>query len=194
MPYLTTVRNGTASPIMADNEIHTNFMVAGGGADGGAIDNDDGSSFYAIHDNFFAYGGHKSDFDGHAKRSYNNVMAYAYTYGSKCVGIMNLPFSDPKAFWAEGFMNNTCVLANAGDTYLDMGDCAVTDATLPRRMLLGGNRIFAPNADVAVTCGKKYTFAEWMSYGFDAGTTVSGAPSSATMMSWARALLGIQGN
>ena len=64
VPYLTTIRNGTVSPIMADNVISSNLMVAGGGANGGAIDNDDGSSFYSIHDNFFVYGGHKSDFDG----------------------------------------------------------------------------------------------------------------------------------
>lgn len=39
---------------------------------------------YLIHDNFHIYGGHKSDFDGHAKRSYNNVALYSYVYGDHC--------------------------------------------------------------------------------------------------------------
>ena len=46
LPYITTVRNGTASTIPAFNEAHHNFIVANYAADGGCLDNDDGSSYY----------------------------------------------------------------------------------------------------------------------------------------------------
>lgn len=44
-----------------------------------AIDNDDGSSFYKTHHNFFVYGeaGLKSDFGGHDNHHENNIYAYA---------------------------------------------------------------------------------------------------------------------
>ena len=39
------------------------------------MDNDDTSSYYKIHHNFFYLGGGvKCDYDGHEKRFYNNVM------------------------------------------------------------------------------------------------------------------------
>ena len=43
---------------------------------GGCVDNDDGSSFYNITFNFFVFGGHKSDFNGHSKRSWGNINVY----------------------------------------------------------------------------------------------------------------------
>ncbi len=61
MPYLFPWPNGTVSGgIKAQyDESSFNFIVAGGGANGGAFDHDDGSSFYLDHDNFEVYGGHK---------------------------------------------------------------------------------------------------------------------------------------
>ena len=52
---------------------------------GGAIDNDDGSSFYDEHHNFAVYGGAKmGNIDGHAKVSHNNVFAFPNVYGKNC--------------------------------------------------------------------------------------------------------------
>ena len=45
-------------------EADSNFIVANYAADGGCLDNDDGSSWYKIHHNFCVFGGHKGDFDG----------------------------------------------------------------------------------------------------------------------------------
>ena len=50
--YITTVATGKPSFIPAVTEISYNFIVADGDADGGAVDNDDGSSYYDIHHNF----------------------------------------------------------------------------------------------------------------------------------------------
>ena len=51
MPYLLPWLNGTAGVGIKRefDEISFNFFVAGGGANGGALDHDDGSSFYHDH-------------------------------------------------------------------------------------------------------------------------------------------------
>lgn len=191
VPYLRNWPNGTAGNGMKSmyDELAYNFIVAGGGANGGGFDHDDGSSFYSIHHNFEVYGGHKSDFDGHAKRSYNNLHAYANVYGSRCVGIMNLPHAATSDFFAEAYVNNTCVLAAAGDAYLDLGSPCSPDSTFPSRMILGNNSLYVPNSTAVVNCGKSYKFQDWMGLGFDNGSTIAELPSSATIVAWARALL-----
>lgn len=53
MPYVTSIADGkTLSAIPAFNVASRNFIVANYGADGGCLDNDDGSSWYRIEDNF----------------------------------------------------------------------------------------------------------------------------------------------
>ena len=60
MPYVTLVRDGvTPSSIPAFNDVHHNMIVANYAADGGCLDNDDGSCWYKIHDNACIFGGHK---------------------------------------------------------------------------------------------------------------------------------------
>ena len=60
LPYLTTVADGvTATTVPAMNDVHNNFIVANYAADGGCLDNDDGSAYYSIHHNFCVFGGHK---------------------------------------------------------------------------------------------------------------------------------------
>jgi len=76
-PYLTTVRTGKPSMVMAWRAIHHNFFIDNYSPQE-AVDNDDGSSFYRTHDNFFVYGaqGMKSDFGGHDNHHENNIYAY----------------------------------------------------------------------------------------------------------------------
>ena len=109
------MRDGTPSTKPATNDVHNNFIVANYAADGGCLDNDDGSSYYDIHHNFCLYGGHKSDFDGHSKISSHNLHIYPSVYGSTCVG--ELQGSLP-AGYAEGYRNNICVLPDASSTYM----------------------------------------------------------------------------
>jgi len=96
VPYITTLRNGTPSIIPAWRNITRNFVISTY-ASQEAIDNDDGSSYYSTHDNFFVYAarGLKSDFGGHDNRHARNV--YAFVNGC----------------WENGnsdrFVNNTCV-------------------------------------------------------------------------------------
>ena len=165
-------------------------VVTNYGADGGCMDNDDGSSWYNLFNNYCVYGGHKSDFDGHSKRSFNNIHAYSNVYGSKCAGIMNLPHVSVNDFFAEGYRGNKCVLAeDAG--YLDLGGGCTPDATLANRILLGNNSIYSPTGAVTVSCGKSYSFAEWAALGLDVGSSVHTLPDAPTIIGWARATLGM---
>ena len=76
-PYITTLRNGTASTIPAWNFINGNFFLANYNPSL-AIDNDDGSSFWQHHGNFIVYGqaGLKFDFGAHDMRAIGNYYAY----------------------------------------------------------------------------------------------------------------------
>ena len=108
MPYVTMVRDGvTPSAIPAYNDVHHNMIVANYAADGGCLDNDDGSAWYKIHDNACLFGGHKSDFDGHSKWSFDNLHLYANVYGDRCVeiGAQVLPLPG----FPDIYANNTCV-------------------------------------------------------------------------------------
>jgi hypothetical protein len=71
--FITSVATGQPSFIPAVTHIHHNFIVADGNADGGAVDNDDGSSHYSIHHNFAIYGGAKiNNIGGHSQVSEQN--------------------------------------------------------------------------------------------------------------------------
>lgn len=128
--------------------------------DAGAVDNDDGSSWYNIHrkaafiepvaqrsfttrgiDNFMLFGGAKSDWGGHDKRSYSNVYAYprwdAYrpipsqshsrfsVYGEGCWKVIAQAM--PQKGHEEGYWNNTCVLTSTGSVYAELPNgCKIT--------------------------------------------------------------------
>ena len=193
VPYLGYV-NGEVSVYMNFYEISYNFFVAGGGANGGCVDSDDGSSRFHTHDNFWIYGGHKSDFDGHQKISYNNIMAFANVYGSRCLAIgMPVKGVDSNGVpFEEGYYNNTCILESAGLEYLSIGGCS----TNPNQyaVITHDNKIYAPNSSVVVTCGSTLNFTEWQATGLDPGTTVNDIPDTATIIGWAANLLSIPQN
>jgi len=127
---------------------------------------------------------------GHAKRSYYNVHAYSSVYGTKCLGISNLPHAAPNDFFAEGYYGNKCILSSAGAPYLQMGSCT-PDATFASRMVVGNNSVFAPNASVTVSCGKGYSFEEWVALGLDVGSTVADLPTVDEMVQMFKDTLGL---
>lgn len=205
LPYITEIRNGeTPSTIPAWNNMHHNMIVANYAADGGCLDNDDGSSYYDIHHNYCVYGGHKSDFDGNSKISSFNLHVYPSVYGSKCFG--ELQYMPPKGY-AEGYHDNTCILpapaapgklpnygtfggfGPGGHTVCD--GSAKSVATLPDSFMLGNNTVYVPGANATVTCNSKLiNFAHFQAMGYDASTMIKGeAPNPAEITMWAKQLL-----
>jgi len=197
VPYTINYPNGTDSGGLKPSydEISYNFLVAGGGANSGALDHDDGSAFYLDHHNFQVYGGHKSNFDGHSKRSAFNIYAFALVYANSCGRVFpSLPPPSPGGLFAEAFTGNTCILGGASDLYFDLGRSGCTPGpALASQMVFGNNTLFAPPGAGAgaVKCGgQTLSFEEWVASGSDPGSTLNGTvPSSQEIVAWARELL-----
>ena len=183
----------TPSSVPGINNMHENFIVANYAADGGCLDNDDGSSYYDIHHNACIFGGHKSDFDGNKKRSFANLHLYPSVYGVTCmsIGAQNLP---PKNY-AEAYFNNTCVLPSAGSNYIRVpGDLKGDPKGFVDGLMLSNNTVYAPRGKVAVEVGsaKPISFEDFQKDGFDTLSRVeSKMPSAEEMVKWIEALLGI---
>ena len=195
-PYTINYPNGTPSGGVKPSldEVAFNFLVAGGGANSGAVDTDDAASFYHIHHNFMVYGGHKSNW-GHAKRSEANLMAFALVYKNTCMRQFPfLPPPSPGGRFAEAYMGNTCILASAGDTYLDLGTDCRPGPSLASQIILANNTLLAPpgSGTGSVKCGDRtLSFSEWLASGSEPGTTLGEVPPTAEIIGWARSLLSI---
>jgi hypothetical protein len=195
LPYFTTIRTGSPSTIPQTNVASGNFIVANYAADGGCLDNDDGSAYYDIHHNFCVFGGHKSDFDGNSKVSRSNLHVFPSVYGTRClnIGAQKLP---PKGY-AEQYRDNVCILPDAGAQYVYVSDfCQSPDAKsgFEAGLILANNTVYAPGANVSIAChdGREaLSFSEFQKLGYDPTTVVRGdMPSADTIIAWAKALLG----
>ncbi len=105
-----------------------------------------------------------------------------------------LPPASPGGLFAEAYIGNTCILAEAGDVYLDLGADCEPGPALGARIVLANNTVLVPpgSGSGGVRCGNQtLSFAEWGATGSDPGTTLGGVPPTAQIIAWARALLSI---
>jgi len=170
-PYLTSVRTGEPSMVMAWREIHHNFLIDNYSPQE-TIDNDDGSCYYKSHDNFLVYGGQgmKNDFGGHDNHHFNNIYAYV----GQAMGL------DKTLEGHEDFFyNNTAILRSA-----DVGGAQCSGA----RTQMHDNRYFTPSGKISL-CGAPLASAQ--EKGMDKGSTVSTTPTDDVVFGWARSLLSI---
>jgi hypothetical protein len=105
LPFITFVRNGTASTEPAMNQFSKNFIF-GAYSPLLDIDTDDGASYYDVHDNVFAYGGYgsKGDFNSHDIRHYRNF--YYWLPRATYSGAHGPAWANTNGW----FLNNTVVL------------------------------------------------------------------------------------
>lgn len=188
-PFVTTVATGKPSLVPAVNKFHHNFIVSNFDADGGAIDNDDGSSYYEEYNNFCIYGGAKmGNFDGHAKKYHGNINAYANVYGKTC--FWNWPKWFPEKPYEEQYYNNTCIL-DASQNYIKMPGSCDFGNTSTIGVIAHDNKVYAPGMSAQVSgCGKSISFQEWEQLKLDPGTTIHDAVDTATIMGWGADMLG----
>ena len=148
VPYITTLRNGSASIVPADRHVHHNFVLGTYNSQE-AIDNDDGSAYYRTYENFLAYAanGLKSDFGGHDNRWSNNVLAYA----GLCFGTPN-PFGYFKGY-NNAFGGNRCVGMGLNGLAVYNSDCKL-DASWN----ITANEVFTADGNATV-CGQAW--ADW---------------------------------
>jgi len=153
------------------------------------IDNDDGSSYYLNHDNFEVYGGHKSNWGGHNKFTYNSINAYAQVYGDgRCCDIETQPPNFVPDF-VDGYYNNTCI-QNPVTPYVINTGCNPVKPDSRTLAITHNNRVYNPTGNATVQCGNKvFTEAQWQALGFDSDTVCKPMPPDAQILSWARDLL-----
>jgi hypothetical protein len=152
LPYVTTVGDGsTPSTVPAYTLAHANLIVANYGADGGCLDNDDGSSYYRIYGNACFFGGHTSPrlirctpyrCMGCTLLTDGVLHCVCARHKSDFDGHSKLSYGNlhihpsvygikcvgelqaaPKKGYAEGYFNNTCVLPSAGAMYARLAGC-----------------------------------------------------------------------
>jgi len=190
-PFLTDVLDGTPSLTPAFNEIHHNFLIGNDGAVN-TIDNDDGSSWYRHHDNYLVYGGHKSNFGGHNKFSYNNINVNAKVYQDGACLRVN---AENIGNYTDGYYNCTCVQDKDGLAAYSLRYCNASDIGGSALPIIHDNRIFNPSGKMTVTCGNGHgtliTEEQLQAAGKDPGTTVGKTPSVDTIINWGRLTLGI---
>jgi len=186
--YLTTVATGQPSYRPAVNEIHHNFIVSNGDADGGAVDNDDGSSYYLEHHNFCIYGGAKmGNIDGHAKVYHSNINAYSHVYGTTC--FWNWPGWFPERPYEEQYFNNTCIIEDQQNYITGPNACSLTNAS-SIGIVAHGNTVVVNGTAMVKICGKSIDAQDWLKLGVDPATTVQGGMSSSDIMALGKAMLG----
>jgi hypothetical protein len=194
--YITTLRNGTASTVPAWNNISGNFLIANYNPSL-AIDNDDGSSYYAHHGNFIVYGqaGLKFDVGAHDVRAVGNYYAFV----DLAFNTNDAPGFHGKRRGSKWFVNNSVILGAGSPSIFGYGygsDCPLIGH--PDLGLIYGNTVHsagpvmvpclntsAPAKGCALSC----TLQHWVAEGHDRGTTVAPVPRDEEVIAAAKRLL-----
>ena len=133
--------------------LRKNFIIANYNSLG-AVDNDDGSSYYKSESNFFVYGGGglKNDFEGHDNWWVNNVIAFPSGpllhngYGGK-VGDPGHGYLDGHE---DGFVGNTAIVGYEGSYAKPI--CAGSPGTT----VMNTSRVFSPKGQLTTDCGASF--------------------------------------
>jgi len=170
-PFLTTVRDGSPSMIMAWRHIHHNFFIDNYSPQED-VDNDDGSAYYQTHDNFLVYGGQgmKNDFGGHDNHHYGNIYAYV----GHGLGVCSQTPGHEDAFYG-----NRVIM-----TGTDVGGFACDGAA---KTVVHDNQYFTATGNVT-EC--RMDVHAWQAKGEDKGSSVSTYPADAVVIGWAKEKLG----
>jgi len=170
-PFLTTVRDGTPSMIMAWRHIHHNFFIDNYSPQEN-VDNDDGSAYYSTHDNFLVYGnrGMKNDFGGHDNHHYGNLYAYAgegMSVSAQNEGHVDMFYGNKVVMTGSSVGNFGC--SGAGQT------------------VVHSNAYFTASGQVT-EC--HMDLATWQARGEDVNSTVAKYPADSVIIGWAKEKLG----
>eukprot|EP00730_Choanoeca_flexa_P009176 TRINITY_DN12600_c1_g2_i8.p1 TRINITY_DN12600_c1_g2~~TRINITY_DN12600_c1_g2_i8.p1 ORF type:complete len:851 (+),score=193.92 TRINITY_DN12600_c1_g2_i8:2-2554(+) len=188
-PFLTNIGQtpGTADLNPAYNHLERNLQLGNYGANM-AIDNDDGSSFYYILNNFEIYGGHKSDFGGHNKIRHGAINAFARVYNEGLCARINTVMVEG---YLDAYYNNTCIQSASELPAYDLSYCDPSNPSNVSTMgIMHDNRIYNPNGTMTLSCGKTtLTEGDFQKTGADPGTTVHQTPPYSEIIQWARDML-----
>merc|ERR1719266_521512 len=186
-PFLTTVRDGTPSTVMAFRHVWRNLIIANYGGSK-EVDNDDGSLFWKIWSNFMVYGwGQKFKCGG--IYSYNNIKAFLALGGKFNAGCL---LNDKKVFYPNLWHNDTMISLGTKD--FDYRQCWGTDKEGHDwdKTQVYDNSIYVQNPDVQVKIsgcegGRGLTLQQLQAEGKEPGSKQFNAyPSTSTIVTWAK--------
>jgi len=185
LPFLTDVyQKGVLSYRPLYNEIHNNMFLCNYGSNM-CIDNDDGSSYYMNHHNVEIYGGHKSDYGGHNKYTFNTIELYAQDYETGLCGWFNQVVPN----YVDGYYENICV-QGVMVPYLQLDACNVNNPNAGTMPQLASNTVYNPDGNLTVNCGGTVlSIQDFQLLGFDQGTQAFPMPTVDEMMKWVKTLL-----
>lgn len=189
--FLNQANESTVVP--APRTIRHNMMLANYGC-WWPIDHDDGSSYYHDEGNVLLYGGSKSFFGGHTKRTTDSLFMWPNLHGWGAAAMQYASVANASGY-DEHWSNNTVVLGAGssprGDGYVDLQPCDLRDLDDPPVPMMSGNVVYSPAAKLTVRCGKSdVPFATWQASGEDVGTQVlHQIPSDEVLVDLARHLL-----
>ena len=209
--YRTPLRDPSGGWAPLPTVISRNAIIANYGGSQG-VDNDDGSSWYDIFDNFFYGEGLKNDYGGHDSAYHGNVNVVHPYDGQNCINVWAFDASAPgpcvggpetaePCSHAHLFHDNVCVLltdvAQGYGTQQQVA-CAAKDGTFnpkaPDQMAkMRDNRYYTANGSAFLKCPDKTELASLaflQSGGVELGSTEGTIPDDATIMAWGRAALG----
>jgi len=162
MPFINAMR-GYASIESLPRQINKNFILGTYSAEA-CMNSDDGSSFYDVSGNVFAYGTNAYVAHlGHDNKHVSNIYLFPHD------AFMGTEKEDENSGENGAFVNNDIVIA---DEHGYPSDC---DA--PYHFQVSGNRVYTPSGKLAGVCGKQ-SFEEYQETGHDQSTTTSQWPSS----------------
>ena len=64
-----------------------------------------------------------------------------------------MPWCSTQAGYADGYYNNTCILADSNNAYLDVPGSLNDPQTFHAGMVVGNNTVYAPGGAAVVTLG-----------------------------------------
>ena len=190
-PYLTKLRNGTASLVPALSNITRNFIITNYNSLH-PLDHDDGSCYYYDTYNYLVYGGYKN-YLGHSKIVKYNYYVYpdAKLDGHQFCALSNgASTTNLPSGWGEVWENNTCIIGNPN--IYEFSSCTPTGSNTGLIPFTANNTFYAPNNDIYIKCSsEKLSLQQFESLGYDMGSQVFDPVSNDVIVQWGRKLLGI---
>jgi hypothetical protein len=192
-PYVTRFRDGsTPSATPAESSISRNLLI-NGFRSVWPIDHDDGSAFYTDTHNVLVYGGYKS-FLGNTKTAAANLYIFPDAFRKQFAADFCASVWEPDA-GLEYWVNNTCIKLYGSQVY---GGGIACNGPQPPVAVTGANKFFFavgdPDEAIFLKCGQdELTLAQLQSLGFERMSTAQKLPDYASILLWARDLLGLEG-
>ena len=180
------------------NEITRNFISANYGGSQ-AFDNDDGSSYYNTHHNFwYSSDGVKMDYSGHDSEFHDNLVVVNCYDGQNCINGGGFPSTH-----RDRYYSNQCIITGCrgqprnnhhGPCQEKIGNFGCDAKNLNESMAaswdLHDNEYYTAGGNATLPCGVTIKEAAAGGSGVEQGSSAHKLPTDAELIAFAQATLG----